>query len=94
MKRFSVSVTAVPDSGPSSADIGGISVAVVLLVAAAAAGIYCHHRSKQTGNGTPRDDPPQEDGVAELASLNQTETPQMDDDNETETDNGTSPSET
>ncbi|XP_056109190.1 uncharacterized protein LOC130087014 [Rhinichthys klamathensis goyatoka] len=49
INSFSVSVTAPPGSGLSSAAIGGIC-AVVLFVAAVAAGIYCHHRSKQTGD--------------------------------------------
>ncbi|XP_039538843.1 uncharacterized protein LOC120486767 [Pimephales promelas] len=46
-KIFSVSVTAVPVSGSSSAAVGGICAAGVILIVAA--GIYCLHRSKQTG---------------------------------------------
>ncbi|CAM4660444.1 unnamed protein product [Leuciscus chuanchicus] len=53
IRRYSVSVTAVPGSGLSSAAIGVICAAAaaggaVLLVAAAAV-IYCHCRSKQNG---------------------------------------------
>uniref|UniRef100_A0A672LC01 Immunoglobulin domain-containing protein n=1 Tax=Sinocyclocheilus grahami TaxID=75366 RepID=A0A672LC01_SINGR len=46
VKRFNVTVTAVPDSDRSSAAVAGIVVAVVLLVAAVAAGVfYCPRRS-------------------------------------------------
>ncbi|CAM4660460.1 unnamed protein product [Leuciscus chuanchicus] len=84
-KSFSVSVTAPPDSGSSSAAarIGVIAAAVLFMAAAAV--IYCLYK-KQKGNGTPRDDPPQENDVTEQASLNQrTETPHMEDEKETET---------
>ncbi|XP_077083224.1 uncharacterized protein LOC143736369 [Siphateles boraxobius] len=49
IKIFSVTVTAVPDSGLSSAAVGVICFAVVILLVAAAAAIYCRHRSKQKG---------------------------------------------
>ncbi|XP_039540349.1 uncharacterized protein LOC120487976 [Pimephales promelas] len=105
-KSFSVFVTAVPDPGLSSAAVGGICAAVFLLVAAAAAGIYCFNwksrkrKARLKGNRTPRDDHDQENDVTEALPLNQrTPTPLMDDDNETETpqlddDNGTSHNET
>ncbi|XDV24019.1 hypothetical protein PO909_028324 [Leuciscus waleckii] len=92
IRRYSVSVTAVPDSGLSSAAVGGICVAVVLLVSAAAAGIYCLHwksrkrKAGQKGNRTQRNDRDQENDVIEAVPLNQrTDTALMDDDNETET---------
>ncbi|XP_043078797.1 uncharacterized protein LOC122327470 [Puntigrus tetrazona] len=46
VKRFCVSVSVVPDSGLSSAAVGGIVAAVVLLVAAAVVvGVfYCRHK--------------------------------------------------
>ncbi|XP_056109183.1 uncharacterized protein LOC130087005 [Rhinichthys klamathensis goyatoka] len=105
IRSFSLSVTAVPDPGPSSAAIAGISVvrvicavaAVVLLLASAAAVIYCLYRSKQQRKYYIQ---LIEEDVTEQMSPNQrTVTPQRDDDNETETelmatDNGTSPSET
>ncbi|XP_056109189.1 uncharacterized protein LOC130087013 [Rhinichthys klamathensis goyatoka] len=90
IRSFSVSVTAVPDAGLSSAAVGGICAAVILLVAAAAAVIYCLHwksrkrKARQKGNRTPRDDHDQDNDVKEAVPLNQrTETPQMDDDNGT-----------
>ncbi|XP_016407171.1 uncharacterized protein LOC107739534 [Sinocyclocheilus rhinocerous] len=47
VKRFSVSVTAVSDSGLSSAAVAGIVVVVLLVAAAAVAAgvVYCHRRS-------------------------------------------------
>ncbi|XP_056109194.1 uncharacterized protein LOC130087017 [Rhinichthys klamathensis goyatoka] len=50
IKIFSVSVTAPSDPGSSSAAVRVICAAgAVILLMAAAAGIYCLHRSKQTG---------------------------------------------
>ncbi|XP_050957858.1 uncharacterized protein LOC127158959 isoform X1 [Labeo rohita] len=47
VKRFSVSITAVPDSGLSAAAVAGVVVGAVLLVAAVAAGVvYCNRRSR------------------------------------------------
>ncbi|XP_077081448.1 uncharacterized protein LOC143735233 [Siphateles boraxobius] len=74
IKIFSVSVNAVPDTGSSSAAVGGICVAVLILLVAGAAGIYCHHRSKQR-NWTPCDDHHQENDV--IVSLQLTSNPQM-----------------
>ncbi|XP_042605187.1 carcinoembryonic antigen-related cell adhesion molecule 20-like [Cyprinus carpio] len=49
VKRFSVSVTAVPDSDLSPAAVAGIVVAVILLVAAAvAAGVVNYRRRSRT----------------------------------------------
>uniref|UniRef100_A0A8C1VQ66 Immunoglobulin domain-containing protein n=1 Tax=Cyprinus carpio TaxID=7962 RepID=A0A8C1VQ66_CYPCA len=46
MKRFSVTVIAVPGSGLSSAAVAGIVIVVLLVAVAVAAGVfYCHRRS-------------------------------------------------
>ncbi|KAF4097240.1 uncharacterized protein LOC131531342 [Onychostoma macrolepis] len=56
VKRFSVSVTAVSDSGLSSAAVVGIVVAVVLLVAAAVAAGVVYYRSRSHTAVPPNDD--------------------------------------
>ncbi|XP_026053121.1 uncharacterized protein LOC113039446 [Carassius auratus] len=48
VKRFSVSVTAVPDSGLSSAAVAGIVIVVLLVAAAAAAGVVYRRRRRHT----------------------------------------------
>ncbi|XP_058617582.1 uncharacterized protein LOC131531046 [Onychostoma macrolepis] len=70
VKRFSVTVTAVPDSDLSSAAVAGIVVVVVLLVAAAAAvaaGVfYCRRRSHTTVTQNEDDDgnsPPEPNNI-------------------------------
>ncbi|CAM4660370.1 unnamed protein product [Leuciscus chuanchicus] len=68
IRSFSVSVTAPPDAGLSSAAIGVICAAAVLLVAAAAV-IYCLYRSKQKGNWTPPHDCDQKNDVREAVPL-------------------------
>ncbi|XP_039538576.1 uncharacterized protein LOC120486555 [Pimephales promelas] len=64
IRSFRVSVTAVPVSGLSSSAVGVICAAAGVCILLVAAGIYCHHRSKQTGNWTPCHDHHQEDGVS------------------------------
>uniref|UniRef100_A0A8C2BFP2 Immunoglobulin V-set domain-containing protein n=1 Tax=Cyprinus carpio TaxID=7962 RepID=A0A8C2BFP2_CYPCA len=57
VKRFSVSVTAVPDSDLSPAAVAGIVVAVILLVAAAvAAGVVNYRRRSRTAVPQNEDD--------------------------------------
>ncbi|XP_077081380.1 uncharacterized protein LOC143735201 [Siphateles boraxobius] len=84
LKTFRVTVTAAPDSGLSSAAVGGICVGVILIVAA---GIYCIGKSKQvrTGNRTPDNNNQQGNGLHQMSHINnpsqallQSEDPQTD----------------
>ncbi|XP_048054313.1 uncharacterized protein LOC125273087 [Megalobrama amblycephala] len=78
VKRFNVTVTAVPGSGLSSGAAAGIVVAVLLVFAAAAAVavVYCRRRIHTAVQQTEDDDgnsPPDPNGIPlkEDASLNQ-----------------------
>ncbi|KAL1251740.1 hypothetical protein QQF64_019536, partial [Cirrhinus molitorella] len=49
VKSFSVSITAVPDSGLPAAAVAGIVVGALLLVASVAVGVvYCHRMNRRT----------------------------------------------
>ncbi|XP_073699507.1 uncharacterized protein [Garra rufa] len=52
VKRFSVSVTAVPDSSLSAAAVAGVVVAALLLAAAVAAGVVYRHRHRHRRSPT------------------------------------------
>uniref|UniRef100_A0A8C1RL08 Immunoglobulin domain-containing protein n=1 Tax=Cyprinus carpio TaxID=7962 RepID=A0A8C1RL08_CYPCA len=56
VKRFSVSVTAVPGSDLSPAAVAGIVIAVLLVAAAVAAGVVNYHRRSRTAVPQNEDD--------------------------------------
>ncbi|XP_051763309.1 carcinoembryonic antigen-related cell adhesion molecule 1-like isoform X1 [Ctenopharyngodon idella] len=65
IRSFSVSVTAVPDSGLSPGAVAGIVVFLLLLLLAAVGLVfYRHWRSRKQGNRTAGDDQENEEGVA------------------------------
>ncbi|XDV23876.1 hypothetical protein PO909_028243 [Leuciscus waleckii] len=84
LKAFSVSVTAPPDSGPSSAVIAGICAAAAVLLLMTVGVIYYRRRRSskskaiQNGNGKQRYDHHQMENGHELKPLHHPENPQAD----------------
>ncbi|XP_073699505.1 uncharacterized protein [Garra rufa] len=62
VKRFSVSITAVPDSGLSAAAVAGVVVFALLLVAAVAAGVVYRRRHRRSHTAVQQNAKNDDDG--------------------------------